>query len=62
MENKRLEEETQAQVDLIVYNWNKRINETLANGSPVDILQVISAYNLYMQTNANILRDTQNKN
>jgi hypothetical protein len=55
--NNRLEIETIAQKELIEYNFYKKINETLENGNTTQIMQIISAYDIYRDADLRYYRN-----
>ena len=55
MDQDRLNIETEAEIKKVNYNFIKRINHELENGTPIEILQIISSYNIYMGITLNIM-------
>ena len=51
MNKDRLTIESQAELEKVTYNFNKRINDALTNGSYNDVMHIIFAYATYMETN-----------
>jgi hypothetical protein len=49
-ENERKKQEFEAQGEKIVEEFNRKMIATLQTGSPIEVLQIMSAFNLYVNT------------